>query len=153
MSGNIPVKSVLNVLGGHSGLRSLAARCDYLDKLAALVAAHMPPELRARCHVANVSEGVLILCAESAAWTTRLRFHAPTLLAALRVQPEFTALHEIRVRVATPQAAPRTPPATPAPQLPAAAADHLRAAAACIEAPALRAALLRLAARGRSGGS
>lgn len=153
LSANIQAKSVRNVLSGNIGLRALAARCDHLDRLSVLVAAHMPPELRTHCHVANVTDGALVLCAESAAWTTRLRFHAPTLLAALRVQPEFTALHEIRVRVASPRAATPPPPTAHTPRLPPAAADHLKAAAACIEAPALKAALLRLAARGRNAAS
>lgn len=147
MSGNTPAKSVQSVLGGHTGLRALAARCDRLERLSALVAAHIPPSLRPYCRVANVADGVLVLCSDSAAWTTRLRFHAPVLLAALRVQPELADLREIRVRVGAPQT-PEAPAPLHTPHLPPAAADHLRAAAACTEAPALRAALLRLASRG-----
>ncbi len=135
-----------NVLNGHTGLRTLAARCDRLEQLSALVAAHVSPALRPYCRVANVVDGALILSCDSAAWTTRLRFHAPTLLAALRAQPELADLREIRVRVTAPQTPAASAPAH-VPYLPRSAADHLMAAAACIEVPALKAALLRLATR------
>lgn len=143
---------MLKILSGTTGpLQSLAEHCARLDRLSALVAGCTPEPLNRHCRVANVADGVLILYSDGAGWTTRLRFHAPNLLDCLRRHPELGHLREIRVRPSPPEPQPAAE-ALRIPHLPAAAADHLRSAAAAIPAPGLRAALLRLAARGAPEG-
>lgn len=147
VSGKNTARSVHKVLSGRGPLQTLAEHCARLDRLSALVAEHMPEPLNRHCRVANVADGTLVLYSDGAGWTTRLRFHAPHLLDRLRGHPELGHLREVRVRQAPPEPPP-APETLRIPYLPACAAAHLRAAAATMPSPALRAALLRLAARG-----
>jgi len=142
---------VHNILTGPGHLAALREHCSRLDEISAVVEANLPAPMNRHCRVANVTDGVLVLVSAGTGWSTRLRFHAPQLLDALRARPGLGHLREIRVRPAPPKAV-EAGEALRIPHLPAQAARHLRAAADAISAPALRAALLRLASRGRADG-
>lgn len=51
------------------------------------------------CHIIHADKTTLTLVTDSPHWATRLRFLTPKLLAALKTQPEFSALTTIRHKV------------------------------------------------------
>lgn len=140
-------KSVQYIMGAGGALCAMATHCARLERLNALVGACLASPLNRHCRVANLEGGVLTLHSDGPGWTTRLRFEGPRLLRTLRREPEFSGLSDIQIRQAPP------PPATPqaaAPRparLSPASGRHLQAVAAATDIPALRDALLRLAAR------
>jgi hypothetical protein len=144
----IIAKSVHSILSGDRGpLWALAEHRARLERAGALVGASLPAPLNRHCRVANLSHGVLLLHVDATAWITRLRFHSPRLLDALRRHPELGIVREIQFRTAPVAERHVSPPDPRRRELPAAAAAHLRAAASTLSEPALRAALLRLAGR------
>lgn len=143
-------KSVHKVIAGPTGtLGRLAAYCARLERLSALVAERLPEPLKQHCRVANINDGSLVLYSTGPGWTTRMRFYAPELLQELRRQPGLSGLREICVRQAPPPEPPPSSRPTHMRHLSPAAAAHLEAAATALTtAPALQAALRRLAAHG-----
>lgn len=139
-------KTVQKIIGAGGALCAIAAHCNRLERLNALVSACLAHPLDRHCRVANLEQGVLTLHSDGPGWTTRLRFEAPRLLRTLRQEPGFSALSEIRLRQ-PPLPTETPPPSRPAAKLSAATGEHLRAVAAMTEIPSLREALLRLAAR------
>jgi hypothetical protein len=142
-----PVKSVRTILDGTNGLlKTLVESCARAERVAKLVAGQLPEPLARHCRAANLADGILTLHSDSPVWTTRLRFVGPRLLESLRRHPDLGEAREVRIR-STPVLPARSAhhPLRPLPRLSPAAANHLREAALTISAPALRAALLRLA--------
>lgn len=134
-------------MGAGGALSAMASHCVRLERLNALVGACLATPLDRHCRVANLDGGILTLHSDGPGWTTRLRFEGPRLLRTLRREPEFSGLSDIRIRQTPP------PPASPQPRAPHTArlspttGRHLQAVAAATDIPALREALLRLAAR------
>ncbi len=71
------------------------------------IRSHLPPPLAGHCRHARIQGRELILHVDSPAWHSRMRFHAPALLRALRAQAPH--LQRVRVRVLPP------PPPSPSP--------------------------------------
>jgi hypothetical protein len=142
-------KTVQSVIDAGGPLCAIAAHCARLERLNSLVGACLPPPLQQHCRVANLERGVLTLHSDGPGWTTRLRFELPRLLRSLRQEPEFSRLEDIRLKQAPAIMAPPQP-LRQAVRLSTTAGDHLRAVAATTQIPALREALLRLAARAAS---
>ncbi len=146
-----PARSVRSLLSGDRGpLQRLVGHGHRLERVSALLPDLLPAPLNRHCRVANISDGILVIHTDAPIWTTRLRFHNPRLLADLRERLGAGALREIRLRTAPEPSAPVRRAELRTAILPDAAAAHLRAAAASIADPALRDALLRLAARAGS---
>lgn len=133
-------------MGAGGALCAMATHCARLERLNALVGACLATPLDRHCRVANLEGGTLTLHSDGPGWTTRLRFEVPQLLRTLRREPEFSGLNDIRIRQASlPPATPPVPPRMA--RLSPETGRHLRMVAAATDIPALREALLRLAAR------
>ncbi len=70
--------------------------------LLASIRSHLPPPLDQHCRHARIRDRELILHVDSPAWHSRMRFHAPALLQALR--PKAPHLERVKVRVLQPLA-------------------------------------------------
>ncbi|HLJ37427.1 MAG TPA: DciA family protein [Steroidobacteraceae bacterium] len=70
-----------------------AARADFWNQWLSL---HLPAELRARISGVIERDGTLVICAESAAWSARLRYSIQELEPQIHAAADLTA---IRVRV------------------------------------------------------
>lgn len=119
-----------------------------LQTLNAHLAACLDRETSAHVRVAHLGDGRLLLHADSAAWSTRLRYLVPQLLRCLRQNTLLADLQHVDVRVA-PSAQPAAPVTRPA-VLSADNAAILDSTADGIPDPAMRAALKRLARRGHT---
>lgn len=141
-------KSINQVLSGDcGGLRALVVRARQLHQLTALLRRHLPVAMRDHCTVSGVDGQTLIVCADSAAWASKLRFHAPTLVPAMRALPALGDVQQLRVKIA-PVAVPVTIPA--AARRPFLSSASARAIGGCADAmgdTALKSALQRLATR------
>jgi len=126
---------------GSPGLRSLTERMAIHGRLLEQVRQRLPSELAAHCLDCALRDGQLILYTDGQAWSFRLRFHIPALLADLMAATggEVRAVR-IRVMEAPPRSATRGV-ARPS-VVTAALVEKLGAAAASTE---LNAALGRLA--------
>ena len=80
-------------------LQRLLARARALQTLDEVVRAWLPDKLAEKVKVAVVREGVLVLCAESPVWATRLRYEVPTILERASLHPELNHLKAVEVRV------------------------------------------------------
>ena len=126
-----------------SGLKTLLDRGDELLRLTEEVRAQLPLPLSLHCTVGGLRDGRITLVADTPAWAARLRFHGPALLQKLG-----RGLSQVRVIISPPRQD-RQPPRRRA-QLSESSARLLGDTASGVDDPQLRAALLRLARRGRS---
>jgi len=122
-----------------------------LQSIAKLLFGCLDAESIAHIHVADLSNGKLLLHADSTAWATRLRYLSPQLLRCLQHSPPLAGLHHIEIRVV-----PLSQPAPPVQQpsfMSASSAAIIDSNADSLSDSTLRAALKRLARRGRSKSS
>lgn len=126
---------------------ALIERGRLLRQLSESVRDCLPLACAEHCAVANYHDGQLVLATESPAWSARLRFHARDVTRLLKDR------HGLRVRqvrvVVSPAAVSPTPKRGARRDLSHKSAELLQQAAAGIEDPALRGALLRLARNSR----
>ena len=80
-------------------LQRLLTRARALQQLDEVVKTWLPGKLAEKVTVAVVREGVLVLCAESPVWATRLRYEVPNLLEKAALHPELNHLKAVEVRV------------------------------------------------------
>jgi hypothetical protein len=94
--------------------------------------------------------GRLTITVRSPAWASRLRQQENGLVRALRAEPEFRALRDIKVRIepTDPLAKPAPTPVRGPSRIPSQASRLVRSVAETVSDPQLRAALERLAALG-----
>lgn len=127
-------------------LQRLIKQAQTLQALEDRVSEQLPPSLRSHCKVAAIYDDVLVMSASSAAWATRLRYLAPSLLEFLQQRCAFSRVRAIRIKISLPETAPLVKPAC-RPRLSKRSAKYLERAAQAITDPALRSILLRLANR------
>ena len=140
-----PLSKLLRPKDRH--LNALVERGRLLIRLTESIRACLPLPCAEHCRVANCDDGQLVIAADSPAWSARLRFHAPELTRQLKHQ---YGLEIRRVRVVvSPAIETLTPKRHLRRDLSHKSAELLHQTAAGIEDPGLRAALLRLACRGR----
>ncbi len=109
--------------------------------------AHLGRPLAEHCWVGGHSGPVLTLVTDGGVWATQLRYQQREIYKLLN--SEFgLKLNKLRIKIASPRAAPKPPRARP--RLSAAGARSLESAAQSITDPGLREALLKLARRGRN---
>ena len=140
------VRSLKQLLDNDT-VAALVAHVQRLQAINVLLPTCLPGELAAHVRTAGWREDRLVLQADSAAWVTRLRFLAPQLLRCLQQHPPLATVQHLELRVA-----PQKKTALPPPQyarLSATSAHIIDAGADTISDPALRAALKRLARRGK----
>lgn len=138
---------------GYSGLRDsplhdLLAHARRLEQIQRLLLRLLETPLAQHCRIADLRQGRLLLHADASAWATKMRFQAPSLLERLRRALPGEPILSIQVQVRLPDAPARTGRRAATP-MSAANAEALRDMAAGIVDPGLKAALMRLARRGR----
>ncbi|KAF0191603.1 MAG: hypothetical protein FD165_1672 [Gammaproteobacteria bacterium] len=148
-----PAKTINQLLSGDSGnLRLLVERARMLQHLTTVLRQHLPLAMRDHCSVSAVDKHTLSVCADSAAWASKLRFHAPTLVPRLCETPALCDLQQIRVKVAPAVTAATSPPVARHLVMSASGAQAIDGCAQAIRDPALKTALQRLATRARQRG-
>jgi hypothetical protein len=134
-----PIKNLLRQAGP---LKQLQLELDQQTALLQRLRALLPAAARPHLIAARVNQHKLILYADTSAWVTRLRFHAPQLRTA--ATENFKQISELKIRVHLPERpAERPQPA----RLSAAATTAIHQGAAAVADPQLRAALQRLGRR------
>lgn len=107
----------------------------------------LPPDLAPHCQVLNLRDQTLTLAAQGSAWAARLRYQVPALLQHFARQRNVT-VRTIHVKVASPTQTLAKKPKRHA-HLSSSNARLLEQTAAALSDQGLRAALLRVASRGR----
>ncbi|MGD8999953.1 MAG: DUF721 domain-containing protein [Granulosicoccaceae bacterium] len=125
-------------------LANSLAHAERLQRLDAIMAKHLSPDIIGHCRAGNQRGNTLVIHASSPAWAAKLRFLAPQLLRALQHENGLSRLQRIEVRIQ-----PENRPVDPAPGKAATISDasrqHLQAMATTVSDPRLRDALKRLA--------
>ena len=143
-----PAEPVGRLCGAAPGLERLIQRARYLESVDKALQQLLGSSLAGHCRVANINHDTLVLQTTSAAWGTRLRYLAPTLLQQLSRQLGWDRVKHAKVQV-RPEAFPeREQPVRRRAQLSRESAALLRDVAENTGDPALKAALLRLSRRG-----
>ena len=127
---------------------TLARKADVLEALDRALRQTLPSPLREQVRFANLRNDRLVFLASSPAWASRLRLMQTQILATASAIG--THASSVTVKVA-PQPPAATQPERSKPLSPAAAA-HLRAAAASLTDPELRALYLELASLAETAG-
>lgn len=140
-----PARAAAAWLDDEAAFRAVALRVDRLVELQSLLAAHFP---NVPLTVVTLEAGTLTLRAPNAAWVSRLRQSAPTMLQAL--QSRLTGIE--RLRIVPQRMRDAAPPAIRAPRaaIPSAVLCELDRLRGSTDAPALGAALERLVRHHRS---
>ncbi|MDU9410717.1 DciA family protein [Pseudomonas sp. zfem005] len=143
----LPARSPAALLREEKPLKALFNQAQRIDHLQHLLESQLQPAARQHCRVASWREGCLMLIISDGHWATRLRYQQRRLQRQLQALGEFATLTKIIFKVQPPQGSARAPGRTI--ELSAFAAESIQATAEGIEDPKLRAALERLAERGR----
>ena len=134
-------------LHGSDPLSEIINQIARLQHLSQTLRGALPAPLEQHCQVANVRGQSLLLHADTAAWATRLRYMAPTLVTALQNQG-YPGIQHITVKVRPRYNAPE-PAVTPRKRnMSQSSARILRDTADSLSDPAIKRALKRLASRG-----
>lgn len=131
----------------NRGLPRLLQQAQRLQELTQTLVEALPPSVGEHCRVGNVASDTLTLVTDSPAWSTRLRFYTPAILAHFR-QRHGLDLRSVRVRVRPPET-PReaSHPVSRRITLSPHSAEIIKQTALGISDPDLKRALLRLAHR------
>ncbi|UVE18611.1 DUF721 domain-containing protein [Pseudomonas sp. LS44] len=130
-------------------LKALVDQAERLTRLQHLLDEQLQPAAREHCRVASWREGCLLLIVDDGHWATRLRYQQRRLQRQLQALDEFANLSRILIKVQPPAGNSRGPARTV--NLSAQAAESIQETADGISDPKLRAALERLASRGKTG--
>lgn len=127
-------------------LATLITRTKQLKRFTSQLRRHLDAELAPHCYIGNLEKSSLTIMVDSAAWATKLRFVAPTLIAPLRQEsPVFSEIKQIMVKVLTPTPESEVSIHTQGPQMNEENARGIESLADDIDDPALQQALHKLA--------
>ncbi|MGH8352358.1 MAG: DciA family protein [Pseudomonas sp.] len=143
----LPARAPAALLREAKPLKALFGEAQRLAHLQRLLESQLQPAAREHCHVASWREGSLLLIVTDGHWATRLRYQQRRLQRQLLAFEEFATLAKILFKVQPPTAGRRATGRTI--DLSPAAAENIQATAEGISDPKLRAALERLASRGK----
>lgn len=139
-------KSICSLIARrHQPLRDLYVRARYLEGLNRKLDMHLGSPLNRHCCVAHVSRDSVLLHTDSPAWSSRLRFCTPQVLAILQDQCRLPNVKTIRIRVTPQMPTPLNTTHACRPTMSRATSSLLTNVAVATKNPALRRALLRLA--------
>lgn len=131
----------------NSELPRLLQQAQRLQEFTQTLVGTLPPSVGEHCRVGNIAGDTVVLVTDSPAWSTRLRFHTPEILAHFRKRHGLE-LRSVRIRVHSPETLQGAPhPVSRRPILSPHSAAIIKQAALGIDDPGLRRALLRLAHR------
>ena len=137
-----PIHSLADIVTASGRLSQILDHIENINRLQAKLSNYLEAPLNQHVVVADYRQQTLVLHADSAAWTTRLRYRTRELLAVFKTElPELCTIH-IKNRHPAPSRQPTRQAARVTPK----AASALRAAADGIADPSLRRALLKIAA-------
>ena len=142
-----PTKSVGSLCDGSPALGYLVRHARYLESVDQALQGLIGPTLAGHCRVANVTGDSLVLQTASAAWGSRLRYLAPSILQQLSQQLGWSRIRHTKVQV-RPEAFPDQEKPARRAHLTRKSADLLREVGENTEDLGLRDALLRLSRRG-----
>lgn len=128
-------------------LHALIARARRLGALDEAMRRQLGPELGGHCRLANVRDSTAVLHVDSPAWSARIRFLTPQLLAFFHQQRGCEAVQQIKITVRPPGSQRQLQAESPS-RLSQAGAAVIRSLALATEESALREALLHLAEHG-----
>ena len=140
------LKNLCNYLSGHVFTRWSHER-DIAHQLESVWNDRIELPLAAHTHPTSYRAGRLLVHADSSVWANRLRHQQIHAMQTLRQDRFFEGLVELRVRVAPPSETSLTDSNRPQARLSEASTRVIKAVAADIKDPALKAALERLGAR------
>lgn len=143
----LPAKGSGALLREAKPLKALFDEAQRIARLQRLLESQLQPAAREHCHVASWREGCLLLILTDGHWATRLRYQQRRLQRQLQAFEEFATLTTIRFKVQPPHSA--SARRDRCITLSEHAAESIQATAEGIEHAPLRAALERLASRGK----
>lgn len=134
------------ILQQQSGLHGLLEHARLVGQLQHVLHACLPAAAAAHCHLADYSQGRLLIIIDNAHWATRMRYQQDQLAQRLRRHNEFADLRQIqfRVRPGAQFASTEQNASKARKQISAKARESIRDCADAISDQALREALLRL---------
>lgn len=127
-------------------LNAIRKKINLIQLASEILAQVLPNDLLQHCFVANIHHGTITLSAESAAWSTHLRYSHQTILQALQNSSDFRHIQHIRLRLAKPRPRKTRPERTLS--MSKQASETVLATANSVTNPKLKEALLRLAKHG-----
>lgn len=122
----------------HSALAGLLARAQKMLSLQDQLNTALPPDYQDYCQLISYRNGLLILQADTAAWSTKLRFQEPQLIKQLKQLKSFDDIQKIKIKVRPKYT--KTNPKIKAKPLSPESTEHLRKVAESFDQPALSAA-------------
>jgi hypothetical protein len=143
MKSHKPVAIARLISGTAGGCAALLQQSQRLLQLTRTLQEHLPEPLNRHCTVANINDGSLILLTDSPVWSSRLRFHAATILREVE-RRHGLQLAKVQIRVNPPEQV-KPEAVKHKPRMSAPTAALLRQVAGSIADPALGTALRRLA--------
>ncbi|AYC34186.1 DUF721 domain-containing protein [Pseudomonas cavernae] len=144
----LPARPPASLLREAKPLQALFNQAERLTHLQHLLDSQLQPAAREHCHIASWREGCLLLIVTDGHWATRLRYQQRRLQRQLQGFDEFANLTKILIKVQPPSGNSRGNGRSI--NLSVNAAEAIQATADGISDPKLRAALERLASRGKS---
>jgi len=130
----------------HPILQRITRQAERLQAINCLLNEQLPPLLVGHCCAYHTTATQLTIGVDNACWLTQLRFLTANILIKLRRQPQFADLQKIKYQVNPPITVKPSPPSNQPSELSSSIRAHAQAAAFTIQDPALKQALLKLAA-------
>lgn len=139
------LKNSAEILHQQPALRQVIAHAKQLELLQPILQSCLSAAAASYCHLANYSNGRLVIIVDNAHWLTRLRYQQQQLIDRLRAHSQFAGLQRIQFRVRPTTVAQDGRQPQDRATISSAAKDCINSCAEVIEDEKLRAALLRLA--------
>ncbi len=92
-------RAVTSLLRSTPDLQKFVTKLEQLEHINHYITTQLEPGLADNCRVANLRDGLLVLSTTSPAWHHKLRFATLDLLSVLRMNPLWSGLKSIEVRV------------------------------------------------------
>ncbi len=95
-----PINKLL--FGSSKEIKGLLDRASFLNQLTYYLRTILPETVAPHCQVANIkmvrNNMNLVLITDSPAWSTKVRFYLPTILAHMKKRPELQQLNSVRFK-------------------------------------------------------
>ena len=151
MKSPTPINKLL--FGPSKEIKGLLDRASYLNELTYYLRTILPKTVAPHCQVANIKmnrSGMnLVLITDSPAWSTKVRFYLPTILAHMKKHQELQQLSSVRIKTRPREHHVEDEQARVA-HMSSESASLIAQAANSTQYETLKAALKRLSNRGRS---
>ena len=137
------------LIESNDDLAILVTRTRQITHLTQILRQQLQPDLAPHCYIGNLEQDYLVILVDSAAWASKLRFCAQSLMTQLnRAHHSFANVERLRVKILN-QSVQRAEPVFQKPQMNKENAQGLNTLADSVDDPGLQAALSRLAKRAK----